>query len=250
MEALADLFRNMDKKADAVKQYCLVVGLRVKEQGEQHADTWRSMDNLAMTLIEAGDLEEAENVRQRVVKLRTTSLGPKDPRTLRSMVDLAKTLIMQQKTLQAESILRRALEIQQTLQGPQNQQDTLSTMEYLGRLLADRAYLPPYEISHGTTDIYKEAEAMLRQTYRLSEEVLGKDHSDTLWSIQQLAFLLYNHQRYDESAVLYKMALSGCRTRLGPSHHLTALCIRQSEAVEAKLAALGSKESTTSASST
>jgi Tetratricopeptide repeat len=46
---------------------------------------------------------------------------------------------------------------------------------------------------------YEEAEQMHRQELELTEKVLGKEHPDTLASMNNLALVLHNQGKYEEA---------------------------------------------------
>lgn len=72
---------------------------------------------------------------------------------------------------------------------------------------------------------YDEAETMLRQTLRLGEALLGKQHPYTLLSIENLARLLYRGGQYNEAAALYNRVCHVYQESLGPDHPITLNCM-------------------------
>jgi hypothetical protein len=73
---------------------------------------------------------------------------------------------------------------------------------------------------------YEEAEVMNRQTLALKETVLGREHPETLTSINNLAHLLKKLCCYDESFALYERACAGCHIVFGEDHPNTRACRR------------------------
>nr|CDP26075.1 Putative kinesin light chain [Podospora anserina S mat+] len=65
---------------------------------------------------------------------------------------------------------------------------------------------------------YKEAEQMYRQTLQLSEKVLGKEHPDTLTSMNDLALVLYSQGKYEEAAKIHRQELQLSEKVLGKEH--------------------------------
>jgi tetratricopeptide (TPR) repeat protein len=55
---------------------------------------------------------------------------------------------------------------------------------------------------------YDAAEPLYRETLQLTEKVLGKEHPDTLTSMNNLARLLYSQGKYDAAEPLYRETLS------------------------------------------
>ena len=65
---------------------------------------------------------------------------------------------------------------------------------------------------------YSEAEAIYRQTLQLKETVLGKDHPDTLVSLNVLAVSLHSQGKYAEAEAIYRQTLQLMETVLGNGH--------------------------------
>jgi tetratricopeptide (TPR) repeat protein len=65
---------------------------------------------------------------------------------------------------------------------------------------------------------YAEAEALNRQTLKLRETVLGKDHPDTLMSMNNLAYSLSQQGKYAEAEALNRQTLKLQETVLGKDH--------------------------------
>jgi tetratricopeptide (TPR) repeat protein len=51
---------------------------------------------------------------------------------------------------------------------------------------------------------YEQAEEILRQALRLSETVLGKEHPDTLTSMNNLAMVLSDQGKYEQAKEMYR----------------------------------------------
>ncbi len=54
---------------------------------------------------------------------------------------------------------------------------------------------------------FTEAETVNRQTLQLQEKVLGKEHPETLTSMNNLAFLLYQQGKFTEAAAMIQQML-------------------------------------------
>ena len=59
---------------------------------------------------------------------------------------------------------------------------------------------------------------MHRGVLRAQENVLGKEHPDTLTSVRSLALVLQRQDQFDEAMLLYQRALSGREKALGKEH--------------------------------
>jgi protein involved in temperature-dependent protein secretion len=89
---------------------------------------------------------------------------------------------------------------------------TKETKELLGRLLHNLGCCSEIKGQ------YTKAEAIYRQTLQLRETVLGKDHPDTLGSINNLAVLLWQQGKYVEAEALHRQTLQLRETELGKDH--------------------------------
>ncbi|KAK4652643.1 hypothetical protein QC762_0075260 [Podospora pseudocomata] len=65
---------------------------------------------------------------------------------------------------------------------------------------------------------YKEAEQMHRQELQLREKVLGKEHPDTLTSMDNLAIVLDSQGKYEEAERMHRQALQLREKVLGKEH--------------------------------
>ncbi len=72
---------------------------------------------------------------------------------------------------------------------------------------------------------YADALALARQTLGRAEQELGKDHSDTLLSVNNLAALYQAQRRYREAEALYKRALEAPQHAFKPQQSGVPLSI-------------------------
>ncbi|KAG6898539.1 hypothetical protein C0995_009307, partial [Termitomyces sp. Mi166 len=70
------------------------------------------MENLAITLQNAGRLEEAEELGQQVLKAQTEAFGTNHPDTIRAMENLALTLQNAGRLEEAEDLEQQVLKAQ------------------------------------------------------------------------------------------------------------------------------------------
>ncbi|KAK4162839.1 putative kinesin light chain [Cladorrhinum sp. PSN259] len=89
---------------------------------------------------------------------------------------------------------------------------------------------------------YKEAEQMYRQELQLTEKVFGKEHPDTLISMDNLASVLGRQGKYKEAEQMHRQALQLLSKvfgkehpdTLGSMHNLAGVLIRQGKYKEAE----------------
>ena len=65
---------------------------------------------------------------------------------------------------------------------------------------------------------YEEAEAMCRQTLKLGQQLLGKEHNSTLFIANELAYILHEQERYEEAEALHQQTLRSRQRVLGKEH--------------------------------
>jgi Tetratricopeptide repeat len=63
-----------------------------------------------------------------------------------------------------------------------------------------------------------EAEKLGRENLELEQHALGSDHPGTLWSMNQLAFILNDERRYAEAEKIFRETLAADTRVLGPDH--------------------------------
>lgn len=71
----------------------------------------------------------------------------------------------------------------------------------------------------------EEAEDMQRKVLQGHEELLGREHPNTLGSLCNLATTFYELQRYSDALALYQQAYDGFLKALGVHHPRTVRCL-------------------------
>jgi hypothetical protein len=145
--------------------------------GEDHPDTLESMNNLAVTRRNLGDLQGARSLHEQALAGYRRVLGEDHPDTLQSMNNLAVTLgdlgdLQDARALQEQTLAARG----QVL--GEDHPDTLNSMNNLA------------QIRRALGDL-DDARGLHKQTLAARRRVLGDDHPDTLWSMHNLANVLW-----------------------------------------------------------
>jgi tetratricopeptide (TPR) repeat protein len=68
---------------------------------------------------------------------------------------------------------------------------------------------------------YEEAEAIYRRVLEVREKVFGREHPDTLTTVDDLGSVLLRQGRYKEAEAMHQQALEGREKVLGPEHPST-----------------------------
>jgi serine/threonine protein kinase len=177
-------------------------------QGADHPDTLTSMNNLASSYHEAGQLTNALTLWEEVLRLRQATQGADHPDTLTSMNNLAVSYRTTGRDLaKALPLLEETLQLRKAKLGTDHP-ETLRSMNNLageydrvGKL--DKA-LPLWE-----------------ETLRLRRATLGDDHIDTLTTLGHLAGGYANAGQLAKALPLLEEALRLRRAKLGTDHPLT-----------------------------
>jgi tetratricopeptide (TPR) repeat protein len=110
-----------------------VVDTHKQVLGEEHLDTLKSMNNLALTYISQGRFDKAEVLLVQVLDGWKRVLGEQHPDTLTSMNNLASTYWSQGRFEQAEVLQLQVLDTRKQVPGEQHP-DTLSSMSSLASI--------------------------------------------------------------------------------------------------------------------
>ncbi|MEQ6342087.1 MAG: tetratricopeptide repeat protein [Gammaproteobacteria bacterium] len=160
----------------ALEEGVLEVNRRVL--GEEHPDTLASMNSLASTLWNQGDLEGARTLEEEVLEVSRRVLGEEHPDTLASMSNLAITLFNQGDLEGARVLEEEMLAVGRRVLGGEHP-DTLASMSNLVSTLFNQGNLMG-------------ARVLEEEVLAVSRRVLGEEHPDTLVSMSNLATILFN----------------------------------------------------------
>jgi len=217
--------------------------------GDEHPDTLTSMNNLAGTLGEQGDLASARALLEQVLAALRRVLGDEDPDTLTSISNLAATVYLQGDLAGARTLQEQALAARRMVLGDDHP-DTLMSMNNLAatlgaqgdrtgahalqeKVLVARRLLFGDEHPSTLTAIINVAETLSAQgdltgaralqeqaldTYR---RVLGDEHPNTLTAMNNLAGTLSAQGNLPGARALQEQALATCQRVLGDEHHHT-----------------------------
>lgn len=87
--AIGNAYNSLNANQLAVPHLERAVRLRQELLGPHHADTWASMDFLAVAYLGSGRYQEAIDLRQWMLDSRMATLGPDDPETIACLAGLA-----------------------------------------------------------------------------------------------------------------------------------------------------------------
>ena len=172
--------------------------------GQDHAETLAALDSLGLTLREAGESPEAEQVLRQVVAARSRVLGAEHLDTLESVNHLAVVLLDLTQPEEAEQLTRANLDARRRVLGPAAK----GTLE-------DEANL---SVALALQKEYEEAEQLVRHVVSEMQKSRGATHPETLGLTENLCWLLMLQNRLEEARELLQHNWEElCRTR-GPEH--------------------------------
>lgn len=180
------------------------VAIQTETLGERHPDTLTSMNNLARTLYEQGDLASARSLCEQVLTAFKATLGETHPNTLASMSSLASTLESLGDLTGARALHEQTLAACKTTLGSSHP-STLTSMICLASTLQAQGDLT-------------EARMLYEQALAAQKATLGDTHPDTLTSMFKLASTLESLGDLTKACELNKLVLAARKKKLGHTH--------------------------------
>ncbi len=239
------------KYSDAERLLRRALAIRHSTLGENHPDTAKSYNNLALVVLYQGRYGEAEPLFRQVLEIRRATFGENHPDTGESYNNLAADLNSQGRFGEAEPLYRKGLAIRRQALGD-NHPDTAASYNNVASNLKDQGrYSEAEPLFYKALDIYRatlgenhpdtakiyntlasnfdaqgefgKAEPLYRMALNIFQTVLGANHPDTAQNYNNLASNLALQGRTDEAGILFRQALDIRRSTLGESHPDTAL---------------------------
>jgi Tfp pilus assembly protein PilF len=186
----------------------LSLAFREKALGARHPDTAESLNNLALTLQDQGELARAQPLHQRALAIREQALGPEHPDTAVSLNNLALLLHAKGDCSAGVPLLERVLAINEKAHGAEHP-DTARALNNLGFLL------------HANGDVAA-ARRMHERALAIREQSLGSEHPHTASSLNNLALVLRSEGNLASARLLFDRALAIREKSLGAEHPHTA----------------------------
>ncbi len=196
--------REGGRYALAQKAYETQLQARKRVLGEEHPDTLTSMNNLASTLWNQGDLPGARRLQEAVLDAQKRVLGEEHPDTLMSTNNLAATLRSQGDLPGARRLHEAVLEAIKRALGEEHP-DTLTSMNNFAVTLLHQGDFPG-------------ARRLQEAVLEARKLLLGDKHPDTLTSMNNLAATLWNQGDLPGARRLERAVLEARKRVLGEEH--------------------------------
>lgn len=201
---LGNTYRNIGEFSQAQMHLERAYQIRLKELGEQDAETLSTMDGLARVYWRQGRYGQAQALFTRTVEGRQLILGVEHTDTLYTMNGLAVLYFSQGRYNEAESLYEKMLEISRALLGEQD----AATLLFMGNLATVYRFQGRYE----------EAEPLYQKALDNERRLLGGEHPDTLYCVNGLAMLYIARGKYDEAEGLLLDVMEIASLVLGDEH--------------------------------
>ncbi len=175
--------------------------------GPDHADTLRSMSDLAYGYIEDNDRKRGFTMLEEALALQRAKLGPDHELTLTNMGNFASQDVLSGNWARGLPMLEETLALMKAKLGP----DHPSTLAAMSQLANSYRFV-------GQVD---RAVPLLEQTLALEKAKLGPEHHHTLHTIHMLAICFQATGKFDRALPLYEQAFNAAKTKFGLDHPVT-----------------------------
>jgi tetratricopeptide (TPR) repeat protein len=189
--------------------YLRALTIDEKNQGADHSDVARDLNNLALLLHDTDRLAEAEPLYRRSLAIDERCLGADHPKVATSHNNLALLLQATNRLDEAERHFRRALAIDEKSLGPDDP-EVATDLNNLAELLR-------------ITNRLDEAAPLVHRALAIDTSRFGADHPYVARELANLAQLLRARGSLAEAESVMRRALAITETGLGRNHPDVAL---------------------------
>ncbi len=190
---LGEALHNLGHDDEAVKEYTLALDLRRKVLGEEHRSTFETLRDLGVALHNSGKLDRAEAVLREVIAYRVAHSEPWQ--SLGSRLRLAHILLLRRDRLEeATALINEVLRISRAR----------GEIDFETRTVIMFVLIPLLETQGRIADL----ESVLQTMLEIDQDLLGKEHINTLRSMSWLAEFLYNQDKLSEAEAIFSQTVS------------------------------------------
>ncbi len=236
INSLAFQYKEQGRYSEAEPLFKKALQIREKMLGREDTDTLTSINNLALLYQDQGRYFEAKPFFEEVVRLRKKVLGWEHPDTLSSMNSLATLYVVMGRDGEAGYGMKDIYGIlensgafekvkavyEETLQERKKELgqeyiDKLTSVNDFDVLDSLKSGFRDFD-AHWTQDFYKKAQELYERVLQDRKEVLGREHPETLTSMNDFAALYCAQGLYSKAESLNKEALMLRKKVLGREH--------------------------------
>ena len=191
----------------------LTLSLNLKESSNKTSDNsiLNSLQWLANTHRNSGNLDSAISLYQRCLQTRERLLGAEHPDTLSTISNLGIVLSDKGDYEKAEVHYIRCLQAQERVLGTEHPL-TLATVNLFAALYSNKGN-------------YGRAQELYIRCLEARERLLGTEHPDTLTTVNNLATLYWTMGDYEQAYLLFKRCLKTRESLLGEEHPDTLMTV-------------------------
>ncbi|MGD9209610.1 MAG: tetratricopeptide repeat protein, partial [Desulfobacteraceae bacterium] len=194
--------------------------------GEEHPNTLASLHNLAHVYQTRQRYREAEALYKKCLRLSEKALGRDHPDTLLSVQNLTVLYESQGRYDEAKTLNQASgsSKISSPTNGilPDNAENLKRYHEYQHNQKEKDLDMVVSIRNQASMAMFQgrdnEAETLYKRALELAEEISGKDHPETLLSMNSLAIFCQTQGRYDEAEALYKKIVDLSKKTFGQDH--------------------------------
>lgn len=262
---LAGVQMAMGKTKESIKQHTEIYSVATRIQGLNHPDTLKKGADLGSCLTELGFFEEAEEFLREILTREEKVYGSEHPMALKTLNKLAWCLLGQGKKDEGMKVAGQVLSLQEKILDPWNP-DLLESQRTLSRALQANGYFQEGEIL--LRRVRKKIERTCWQTHSMNlqvchdlgcnlrdqnrkeearelldwvrvhrEQVLGRNHFQTLTTAVEYALLLDPATQEDLITLILINAARGLSESLGELHPIHKRIAEAAEALHIDLTA-------------
>ncbi|KAH8834507.1 hypothetical protein DL96DRAFT_495939 [Flagelloscypha sp. PMI_526] len=177
---------------------------RQLRMGVSHPHTLRSMNNLALALLDLGQHRSALELNEQVLELQKQIYGEEHPNTLISMNNLALIYSDLGQHLNALELQEQVLKLQTRILGEEHP-STLKSMNNLA-------------VTYSGLRQHRNALKLKEQVVTLRKRILGEEHPDTLESMNHLAVTYSDLCQHGNALELQEQVVTLRKGILGEEH--------------------------------
>ncbi|KAL7269137.1 hypothetical protein RUND412_008210 [Rhizina undulata] len=183
---------------------------------KDHLSTLQSENNLGRIFYHLGRYDDALEKYEQVSVGRKKILGKNHISTLKTVQNIAVIFHYQGRYDEALELYQRALVGMEKTLG-KDHPDTLNTLNNMASVFSNQGqYDEALEYYHQGQ--YDEALEYYQRALAGREKALGKDHPDTLNTVNNMARVFSHQGQYDEALKLHQQALVAREKTLGKDH--------------------------------
>jgi tetratricopeptide (TPR) repeat protein len=214
---LAGVYMNTGQLHEVERIQVEVVELSKKYVGPEHPQTMTAMSDLSRTYREQGRLDKAEKLGLEVCEASERVLGPEHPTTFYALDKLSRVYYAQDRMKAAEEIASKCLGGMSRVLGTEHRQ-TMESMDLLANIWTDQARL---EGAADAQDQLKGAEKMASECLENKSRVLGREHWQTLQTMELLAWIRTDQGRLEEAIELMRECVESSTQTFGTENWRT-----------------------------